>query len=156
MLRRWTVLAAVGLALAAAASGCGGGPGLVSPADYAAAVRRTRDRVDLALARITQARSREELLDRMEEAAELIERAAGDLEETGSARGLEGETARLVAALRQLSVDLSATAAQIREPGFEELLAGSRGISFESWTRANRVLARLRARGIAVPPLKRH
>lgn len=155
MLRRWIPLA-VALAVAAGTWGCGGGPEVISRADYAAAVRATRDRVEFALARIPQARSREGLLDRMEEAAELIERAADDLDGTGSAQGFQRDTARLVAALRQLAVDLAATAEQIRQPGFEELLTASRGISFESWTQTNRALARLRSRGIAVPPLKRH
>lgn len=146
---------AVALAVAAMAAGCGGG-GAMSKADYAAKVRNTRDRVDFALARITQAQSHDELLDRMTEAATFIDRAADDLDKAGAAKGFEDETKTLVAALRQLSTDLAATAEQAREPGFQDLLSGATGLSFESWTRANRALQRLRQEGIDVQPLARH
>ena len=144
------------LALVLGVSAGGGGSEPISRADYAASVRAARDRVDFALARITQAQSQDEFLDRMDEAAKLIDQAASDLSQKGSAKGFESETRQLVAAFRQLSVDLAATASQIREPGFQDLLTGTRGLSFDSWTRANRVLERLRQRGIRVPPLQRH
>ncbi len=149
-------LVLVASALAVAVSACGGESQAVSRADYAASVRAIRDRVDFALARITQAQSLDEFLDRMEEAAALIEEAADDLASEGSAQGFERDTRDLAAALRQLSVDLKATASQVREPGFQDLLASARGLSFESWTRANRIIERLRRRGIQVPPLARH
>jgi predicted small lipoprotein YifL len=149
--RSWPVVVALALALA---GGCGESSPLSLP-EYEASVVSTRDRVDAALASITQAESRDDLLDRMEEAAVSIDRAAEDLDETGPAPGFDGETERLVDALRQLSTDLAGTAEQSRQPGFEDLLLGTRGLSFESWTKANRALQDLREMGVEVEPLAR-
>lgn len=134
-----------------ALAGCAGGP---SRSEYEAEVQETRDRVDSALAHVTQAQSRPQLLSRMDDAALTIERAAEDLDGAGAADGFEDETEALVKALRQLSVDLAATAAQIRQPEFGDLLGS--GLSFESWTKANGVFQKLRRQGIDVQPLARH
>jgi hypothetical protein len=143
------------LAFVVLAAGCGGSdpPSL---AEYESSVVSARDRVDSALAIITQAQSREELVDRMDDAAVTIDRAAEDLDETGAAEGFDDDAEQLVDALHQLSTDLEGTAAQIRQPGFEDLLLGTRGLSFESWTKTNRVLEGLRKQGVAVEPLARH
>ncbi len=116
----------------------------------------TRDRIDSSLARITQAQSKDELLERMQEAAAAIGAAAGELERDGAPADYEGDVAELVDSLRQLAVDLEATAEQIGEAGFEDLLTGAEGLSFESWERVNLALARLNRQGIAVAPLGRH
>lgn len=142
------MVTAVGLALVADDS--------PTQAEYRTAVASARNRTDAALERITQAQSKEELLDGMDDAAIVIDRAADDLDETGAAARFEETNKRLVAALHQLSTDLEGTAAQIRQPDFTDLLQGTRGISFDSWTRVNALLAELRDDGIAVPPLERH
>jgi hypothetical protein len=116
----------------------------------------TRDRVDFALARITRAQSRDELLGRMDEAAGTIDDAAGDLEGVATPNDYENEVGKLVDSLRQLAFDVQATADQIRQPGFDDLLLGTRGLSFESWDEVNSALAALSAKGIAVALLERH
>ena len=141
--------------VAVVAAGCGGGGG-TSVAEYEDAVVTTRERVDSSLERVTQAQSLDDLLERMDQAAIAIEAGADDVDQTGSPEKFEDETKRLVAGLRQLATDLEATAAQIRQPGFEELLTGLRGLNFESWTKVNRVLGELREQGIDVEPLARH
>jgi hypothetical protein len=141
--------------VAVVAAGCGGGGG-TSVAEYEDAVVTTRERVDSSLERVTQAQSLDDLLERMDQAAIAIEAGADDVDQTGSPEKFEDETKRLVTGLRQLSTDLEATAAQIRQPGFEELLTGLRGLNFESWTKVNRVLGELREQGIDVQPLARH
>jgi hypothetical protein len=139
------------------AAGCGGGEP-PTRAEYQESVVATRDDVDAALASITQASSKDDLLERMESAGARIEREADELGDTTPADGFEDENDELEDALHQLAVDLTTTADQIRRPdvGLEDLMAGARGLSFESWTQADRVLARLRQQGVRVPPLARH
>lgn len=148
MRKTWISVVVAALALAGCA---GGGP---SRSEFESDVRETRDRVDSALAHITQAQSRQQLLNRMDDAAVTIDRAAADLDGAGAAEGFEDESDELVKALKQLSVDLAATAAQIRQPEFGDLLGS--GLSFESWTKANGVFQKLRRQGIDVQPLARH
>jgi hypothetical protein len=138
-----------------AVSGCGGGDA-PSVAELDRSIVTARDQADLALARVTQASNEEELLGRMEEAGAAIEDAAGALEAGGAAAGYEDGVAELVESLRQLAVDVRATAEQLRTPGFEGLLTGAQGLSFESWNRVNAALAGLRREGIEVEPLARH
>ena len=116
----------------------------------------TRDRVDFALARITRASSKDELLERMDEAADTIDDAASDLEGVGTPKDYESDVGKLVDSLHQLAFDVQATADQIREPGFGDLLTGTRGLSFESWDKVNLALAGLIGKGIEVAPLERH
>ena len=92
----------------------------------------------------------------MQEAGAAIEAAAGELEAGGAAAGYEDDVAELVESLRQLAVDVQATADQIRKPGFEDLLTGAQGLSFESWNQVNAALAGLRRKRIEVEPLARH
>lgn len=147
-------LSALVCVAALAVAGCGGGT--ASREDYQADVVEIRDRVDSALAYITEAQSREELLTRMDDSANSIDLAADDLADVETADGFEDESDQLVGALRQLSVDIGATAEQIRQPGFGDLLSGTQGLSFESWTAVNRLFGQLRQQGIQVPPLERH
>lgn len=116
----------------------------------------TRDRVDYALERITHAESREELLERMDEAAGAIDAAASELDGVGAPEGLQAAMNELVESLRQLAFDVQATADQVRQPGFSDLFTGTKGLSYESWDAVNRALAALSARGIEVAPLARH
>ena len=69
---------------------------------------------------------------------------------------LETLNDRLVKQLRQLSNDVQGTADQARELGFENLLSGADGLSFDSWDRVNAVLVELKAKGIVVEQLARH
>jgi hypothetical protein len=136
-------------------AGCGGSEGgQPTMAEFEAAVVQARDRVDFALARIPKAKSFEEYTNRMEEAAVVIEDAADDLEEVGAAENLEPETKMLISALNELSVDYDSTAEQLRET--PEILAGSVGLSFDSWDKANRALAGMVGKGVDVTVLQRH
>jgi len=141
---------------AGALAGCGGS-GTVSTEDYAKTVVSTRDRVDFAVAQITAGQgSFDELVTRMEAAADRIDSAADDLDEAGSAAGFDDETAKLVAAFHQFAASLSATAHDASQPGMEGLLTGTNALQFPGWTKANRVLASLKAQGIAVEPIGSH
>ena len=147
---------AVVAAAALLASGCGGRGGTATVEELGRTVILARDRVDFAFERITQAQSREELLERMDEAAGVIDDAASDLEGVGAPERLETEVSALVGSLQQLAFDVQATADQIRQPGFSDLFIGTKGLSFESWDAVNRALAALGRQGIEVAPLARH
>ena len=136
-------------------AGCGGS---TTPSAHALerSIAATRDRVDCALARITRASSKDELLERMDEAADTIDDAASDLEGVRTSKDYESEVGKLVDSLHQLAFDVQATADQIREPGFGDLLTGTSGLSFESWDKVNLALAGLIGKGIGVAPLERH
>ena len=142
---------------AIAASGCGGGGSSTqSLNDYTQSVVTARDRADFALARITKAKSKEEFINRMDEASAAIDEAASDLDGAGPAEGFEEETDKLVSALQQLSVDLDALAHDLRQPEGEGLLIGAQGLNFESWDKANLALASLIGQGIEVELIGRH
>jgi hypothetical protein len=142
------------VSVAALAFGCG--ESMPSVQELEPSIVVTRDRVDFALARITRAQSRDELLARMDEAADTIDDAAGDLERVGTPRDYESEAGKLVDSLRQLAFDVQATADQIRQPGFDDLLVGTKGLSFASWEKVNLALAGLKGKGIEVALLERH
>lgn len=136
--------------------GCGESRTPPSAQEFEQSIVLTRDHVDFALARIAHAGSKDEFLERMDEAADTIDGAAQALEGAGAPKRYETELGDLVGALRQLAFDVQATADQIREPGFGDLLVGTRGLSFESWDAVNRALAALRAKGVEVRLLQRH
>jgi hypothetical protein len=121
--------------------------------DYEASVVETRNAVDDALANISEAQSRKDFLNRMEQAAVLISRAADDLDDAEVAEGFEEETTNLTAALRSLSTDLEQTAAQFR---VTPELFNSEGLAFEGWTEANRILRDLKKQDIEVEPIANH
>jgi len=138
------------------AAGCGGGSGN-STEDFQASVVETRNTVDNALAHITDNPSgKEELLQRMDQAATKIDAAAESLSRKEAPKGMSDEQQKLVTSLRQLGVDLSQTADQIRQPDFGGILQNAGGLSFESWEHANAALAALKKQGIEVQPLGRH
>ena len=150
---------ALGLAAVVAAcllAACGGSSE-VSKEDYAEAVVSTRDRVDFALAQITVGQGTvEDLVQRMEDAADLIDEAANDFDSAGAAQGFNDETTTLIAAFHQLAAALAGTANDASQPGMEGLLTGSNALQFPGWTKANRVLASLDEQGISVEPIGSH
>jgi hypothetical protein len=154
-MRARNVLLVLLAALLLVATGCGGS-GDPSPEAYSEAVVLNRNRVDFVLARITRAKSQDELLTRMDEAALLIGKAADELDAKGAPADFQPEADDLVNSLRQLSVDVQATADQVREPGFENLLQGTRGLSFDSWDDVNKALAGLAGKGVQVSILQNH
>jgi len=144
------LLLAVGLIV----SGCGASE--PSAEEYSDAVVLNRNRTDFVLGRITRAQSLEELFTRMDEAALTISKAADELDETGAPSDYQPEADDLVKWLRQLSVDVQATADQARIPGFEGLITQTNAISFDSWDKVNKALAGLAGKGIEVTILQRH
>jgi hypothetical protein len=143
------------LALGLVASACGGS-GEPSVEEFSDAVVLNRNRTDFVLGRITRAQSLEELFTRMDEAALTISKAADELDETGAPSDYQPEADDLVKWLRQLSVDVQATADQARVPGFEGLITDTNAISFDSWDQVNKALAGLAGKGIEVMILQRH
>jgi len=152
LLRRLVIVLLAVLVLVAA--GCGGGQ--PSAEDYADSVVLNRNRADFVLGRITRAGSPEELLARMDEASLVIGKAADELDDEGAPDEFQPEADDLVKWLRQLSVDIQATADQARVPGFENLLTGQglQGLSFDSWDNVNKALAGLAGKGIQVSILQ--
>lgn len=149
------IIAALVAAAVAVAAGCGGSSA-ATVEELGRSVVSARDRIDFALARITEAQSKDDLLERMDEAAGAIDGAASDLEDVGAPERLDADLGALVGSLRQLAFDVQATADQIRQPGFSDFLGGTKGLSFESWDAVNRALGALDAQGIEVAPLARH
>lgn len=137
------------------AAGCGGGGN--STEDFQSSVVETRDTVDGALAHITDnPAGKDDLLQRMEQASTTIDAAAESLDRKEAPEEMTDEQKKLVTAYRQLAVDLSSTADQLRQPDFGGVLSGTQGLSFESWEHANAALAQLKQQGIEVDPLGRH
>jgi hypothetical protein len=149
---RWIVAVVVVALLSIGATACGGDDSS-DLQDYEASVVETRNSVDDALANISEAQSRKDFLNRMDQAAVLISRAADDLDDAEVAEGFEDETTELTAALRTLSTDLEQTAAQFRQT---PELFNSPGLAFEGWTRTNEVLRGLAKQDIAVEPIPNH
>ena len=146
-------LLVLGTLLAAGCSGSGGN----SKDAFADSVVETRNAVDGALTHITDNPSgKEELIQRMDEAAQDIDVAAESLERKSPPEDLQDEQNRLVKSYRQLSVDLATTADQLKQPDFQGLLQGTQGLSFQSWVDVNNTLAQLKRQGIDVKPLGRH
>ncbi len=157
--RTWLVIGAVAavgvVALVAVGLLLGDDERSTSEGEYQTAVVNTRDRVDFALGRLSKAQTLEELLDRMDEAAETIDDASGDLDDLAAPSDLASPHERLVDQLGQLAADVQGTADQARVPGFEDILSGAAGLNFESWDEINAILAELRRQGIEVDPLAR-
>lgn len=152
MLVAVAALVAFGAAVAILAFG---GRDTATKAEYRAAVTNARDRVDYALGRLTKAKSLNQLLDRMDEAAGAIDDAANDVDRKKPPARFEKEHAKLTRSLHTLSTDVQGTADQAREPGFEDILFGAHGLSFDSWNDVNAALEALRKKGLRVPLLVR-
>lgn len=143
------------LAVSLVATACGrfGEP---SAEEYSDAVVLNRNRVDFVFGRITRADSVDEFLARMDEAAVVIAKASEELDKKGAPDDFQPEADNLVEAFAQLAVDLEATAAQARTPGFEGLITQMNAISFDSWDQANKALAGLAGKGVPVTILQRY
>jgi len=146
------LLATLVLGLAA----CGGSDVPPTNAEYAQAVVSAVDRTDYALGRITRAKSKDEIVERMAEAAVVIEAASSDLEEHGAPDVFVDDNEKLVSSLDALANDVGLTAEQIQQPGSEDLLTGALGLSFNSWDKVNLALGRLIGSGLRVQTLQRH
>jgi hypothetical protein len=133
------------------ATGCGGSDD-APPDAYEASVIEVRNRVDSALADISEAQSRPELFNRMEVAGEAIARAAKDFDNEDAPEEFRQEHGELVNALQLLATDLGATASDLRN--YPELLDGTSALQFEGWTKANRALRELADGGIEVRPIE--
>ena len=154
---RALVFALAAVLAAGVLAGCGGSSETVSKEDYTEAVVSARDRVDFALAQITVGQGTfEDLVKRMEDAADLIDEAADDFDSAGTAEGFDDETDALIAAFHQLAAGLAGTAHDASQPGMESLLTGTNALQFPGWTKANRVLASLDEQGITVEPIGSH
>ena len=66
----------------------------------------------------------------MDEAAAVIDKAAGELDDTTAPAGLESPNGRLVAHLGTLATDVQGIADQLRVPGFDDILQGAEGLDF--------------------------
>ena len=142
------------LILTLASVGCGGGNDVATRAEFQEEVVGARDRVDFALARVPKAESLDEYIDRLEEAAVVVDDAASTLAEITPPPAFEPEATELENAFRQLAVDYDSTADQLRQT--PELLTGSAGFSFDSWDQANLALAGLAGKGLKVSVLQPH
>ena len=131
--------------------GCGGG---ASKEEFQIAVIDARDRVDAGMAQVVKAGDFEELLNRLEIAADQSRKAAKDLGETDAPSALREEKRELQVALRAHSEEILGTVAAFDSLGPTAPI--TRGLSFEAWNDVQAELADLRDEGIAVPPLGRH
>ncbi|HYZ89720.1 MAG TPA: hypothetical protein VE620_10530 [Myxococcales bacterium] len=124
--------------------------------EYQATVKDVRDRVDIAMLRITKSTSIEQLIERIRQASTAVESAAADLGDAGVANGFGNETEDLVRALQTFSVELFNTSEQFQDPTFEPNLGSLNSLGFQGWETVNDSLAELREQGIRVPLLQRH
>ena len=149
------VAVVVVVALVATRDDDGGSP--ATTAEVQQAVVTARNRADFSFERITKSQDVDDFLDRMNEASGNIGDAASELDELNAPDPYAEEVDNLVVALDQLSVDLSATAADLERPELlGDLVTGARGINFDSWDEANRALAALIGLGIEVDLLQRY
>ena len=143
-------------ALLLVAAGCAGG-GDPSPEATREAVVLNRNRVDFVLARITQRAVRRTSCSRAwTRPRSSIGKAADELDDKGAPSDFQPEADNLVKSLRQLSVDVQATADQARQPGLREPPPRrARGLSFDSWDDVNKALAGLAGKGVQVSILQK-
>ncbi len=151
-------LLAVAAAVAIVAAVAAKGSDPVSTAEYEGTVIEARDRVDTALGRIATPTSKEDLLNRIDEASIVVERAARNLDEVNPEGDLlEQRNNELVSILDAFADELSGTAATLRDPAFGSAADGVRSLSFEQWNAVNEILVKLKEQhGIDVEPLGRH
>ncbi len=138
------------LAVLAGVAGCSGGGS--DNEEFQGTLVEARNNLDEALTQISEARTRDQFVARMEQASIVASRAAEDLGQVDVAEEFEDENTRLVGALEDLAGDLEGTAGQ-----FEQTpeLFNSEGLSFEGWTEANEILESLNKQGLDVEPLAR-
>jgi hypothetical protein len=113
-----------------------------------------RDRVSDALAFTSQSTTPGQVLSRLTNTSRVTASAADDLDELGAPEGLDEEAGQLVAGLRYWSGELEATVAGLRDlPQTKRVLRHLEGLNFVGYTRTQKALRRLRAKGIEVPLL---
>ena len=149
-LRNAPLLALV-LALVAIVGACGGDD---SRAQFAEDVVAARDRVDSALAQVTQPKSVEDLILRLRIARDEISTAAPTSPAADAPEDLTDEQRRLSASLTNLATEVGGVADALEElgPGAADI----RTLNFENWNRVQAALENLRDAGIEVEPLGRH
>ena len=145
-------LAIVVLAALALVVGCGGGG--ASKEEFQQDVVDARDRVDAGLAQVVEAGDFDELLDRLEVAADESRKAAADLEESDAPGDLSTDKRELQAAFRKLSEEILGTVQAFDSLGPTAPI--TRALNFVAWNTVQNELADLRDQGIAVAPLGRH
>lgn len=144
------VVAVVGVALGGSSSEA------ATKADYQATIVNARDRVDFALARISNSQSQAELIQRINDASDTVGGAASELAQAKVAKGFEDDNKNLVLTLQSFSTELSNTAQTFADPSFGGALSSMNSLSFPQWDKVNQILADLHSRGIEVQPLARH
>jgi len=142
-------VAVVGIAL-------GGGGSSASKDEYQETVVSARNQVEFALGKLAGVQSAEELLAELDQAAVVVDNTAASLDGAGVADGLEDDHEKLVEALRALSLEVSGTAATLRDPAFANTIPRLTSLSFPQWEVVNRILGDLDEQGINVEPLARH
>jgi predicted nucleic acid-binding Zn-ribbon protein len=133
-------------------AGCGGSD--ATKVDFRLDVLTERNQTDVGLAQIVNARSLDDLLERMRIAASEVRSAAHDLEEAGAPKELQDERDALAARLLALSDEIASTVTTLES--FPEQAAATKALSFEQWNSVQAELKKLRAQGVDVRPLERH
>jgi hypothetical protein len=145
-------LAIASVLLVAVLAGCGGSS--TTKDDFRQDVLTARNHTDAGLAQIVNARSLDDLLDRMRIAASEVRSAAHDLEEAGAPKDLQDERDALAARLLALSDEIASTVETLES--FPDQAAATKALSFEQWNSVQAELQKLRAQGVDVRPLERH
>lgn len=133
-------------------AGCGGSD--ATKDDFRQDVLTARNQTDAGLAQIVNAKSIDDLLDRMRIAASEVRSASRDLEEAGAPKELKDERDALAARLLALSDEIASTVQTLES--FPDQAAATKALSFEQWNSVQAELKKLRALGVDVRPLERH
>ncbi|MDH4340853.1 MAG: hypothetical protein OEW47_10890 [Thermoleophilia bacterium] len=149
------VLLAVAFGVAVAIT-LSGEDATASKADYQTTVVDARDRIDFAFARIAKSDSIDELIARIDEAAAVVDKTAGQLDDAAVAKGFEDDNDRLVRTLHAFSDELAGTAEQFEDPSFASALESITSLGFAGWENVNKALAAMNKKGLEVELLERH
>ena len=133
-------------------AGCGGDE--ASKEEFQQDVVDARDRVDAGLAQVTKAGDFDELMSRLEIAADESGKAASDLGDADAPSALQEDKEELQDAMRALSKEIIGTVEVFDSLGPNAPI--TRAINFAAWNTVQAELADLRQAGIAVEPLGRH
>ena len=140
------------LAALALVAGCGGDD--ASKEEFQQDVVDARDRIDAGMAQVVKASDFDELLSRLEIAADESSKAASDLGEADAPDALQEDKEELQAAMRALAEEILGTVDAFDSLGPNAPI--TRAINFAAWNTVQAELADLRKAGIAVEPLGRH
>ena len=148
MLRPLTIASVL---LVAVLAGCGGS---ATKEEFREDVLTARNETDAGLAQIVQATSVDNLLARMRIAASEVRGASTDLGEADAPDELEDARDALAGRLLALSDEIVRTVETLEL--FPDQAALTSALNFEQWNTVQAELKKLRALGVAVPPLERH